>query len=359
MHRSTVILRRPYVLLLFLVLAFAAVASWSNSPTTRAQAYCPAPLAHILFDTWNLEHNLSGTWNRFDCTTVRPDSRALYADRYYIYTNNAATFTLRMTSAQQTSQLFLSDSSDEIIASGSASGDGETARIEYALQPGVYRLTATKSTLGFGSYRLSISSVRFVASADYPGFSGAISAPDAQADGETCGPPADETTEDSESDDGMGQSLVMHLYGFDSPERASACAEFDFHNYGDTTVDSAGHVGWDVRTTNSEDANVEFYSLTSGEVVAVESADPESEDGDTHAVAVFDGERTTVYRHAKAVYVRPGDLVGVGQVLGIQGCSGECDVAHVQIEVHDEGVSEDPVPYLHAYLVEHGVIAAQ
>lgn len=55
---------------------------------------------------------------------------------------------------------------------------------------------------------------------------------------------------------------------------------------------------------------------------------------------------TTRYGHLQAAYVKPGDYVSRGQVVGKQGCSGRCTGDHVHYEVRFKDAPTNPLPYL-------------
>ena len=149
------------------------------------------------------------------------------------------------------------------------------------------------------------------------------------------------------------------------------------HDYNDYGVD--GHAGWDVQTTAVFDPerNAHFYSLTAGEVIAIVTPDEakkkleEAEEKMAEAkkegktikkefiysmIAVYDGEKTTLYLHPQEVFVSKGQYVNVGTCLGRQGDIGT-DVTgpHVHLEVRRDraekagGIagSENPIPYLY------------
>ena len=96
-----------------------------------------------------------------------------------------------------------------------------------------------------------------------------------------------------------------------------------------------GHAGWDAQTmdvVHDKTIDVTFYSLTAGEVIS-----PSKDDDKTNPViAIYDGEMTTLYLHARHVCVSnepPNNIVKVGDPLGIQGDTGNATGVHVHIEV--------------------------
>ncbi|GAA4677522.1 M23 family metallopeptidase [Frondihabitans cladoniiphilus] len=67
---------------------------------------------------------------------------------------------------------------------------------------------------------------------------------------------------------------------------------------------------------------------------------------------VIDGQKvTTVYAHmtAGSIRVTKGEQVTVGQIVGLVGSTGNSTGAHLHFEVHLDGVSVDPYPWLVAH----------
>ena len=97
-----------------------------------------------------------------------------------------------------------------------------------------------------------------------------------------------------------------------------------------------GHSGWDTQTKSVERGNKpadeRFYSLTAGKVIKT--------GGKYGTIAVYNCEddKTTLYLHARRIYVSEGLFVKVGTPLGIQGNKGLNDAnpndrVHVHVEV--------------------------
>ena len=55
---------------------------------------------------------------------------------------------------------------------------------------------------------------------------------------------------------------------------------------------------------------------------------------------------TDLYGHQAQIMVQPGDVVTAGQVIGLEGSTGESTGPHVHFEVRVQGVVQDPFPYL-------------
>ncbi len=115
----------------------------------------------------------------------------------------------------------------------------------------------------------------------------------------------------------------------------------DYNGYGcDPNDDNAcdgyrgGHSGWDAQTKSVAGeltADEEFYSLTTGKVIRA--------GGNFNTIAIYNehDNKTTLYLHARHLYVDVGDSVEIGDRLGIQGDTGPGNITgeHVHIEVRD------------------------
>ena len=139
--------------------------------------------------------------------------------------------------------------------------------------------------------------------------------------------------------------IAEKLFGLE-PCEADSLTYYDYNNYmanphNDTDKCDGylgGHSGWDVQTQSvagdDKTADEEFYSLTSGQVIAT---------GGTYGkIAVYNAtdDKTTLYLHAREIYVSEGQTVNVGTALGIQGNVGlgfsdPSENEHVHIEVRD------------------------
>ena len=139
--------------------------------------------------------------------------------------------------------------------------------------------------------------------------------------------------------------LVTHLF---NDEYHPSDTNHDYNDYGCSRnaineetgkpLYTGGHAGWDVQTkdvVHNKDKNVTFYSLTAGTVIrtgshSIDKPNPNS------VIAIYDGEMdmTTLYLHAKEVFVERNQMVKVGTPLGIQGATGKnITGVHVHIEV--------------------------
>ena len=177
--------------------------------------------------------------------------------------------------------------------------------------------------------------------------------------------------------------IAKVLFGGKKPERVDpATTNHDYNDYGCTVPRWAGqcigydggHAGWDIQThtvalDNTEDE--EFHSLTAGLVIRADEGDFDT----PSIIAVYDGQMTILYLHAREVSDDIKEAlenpnvearVEIGTYLGIQGNTGlgkhENDTntaEHVHIEVR-RGIhkkpacganqSIDPIPCLYQWV---------
>ena len=69
------------------------------------------------------------------------------------------------------------------------------------------------------------------------------------------------------------------------------------------------------------------------------------------------GETTTCYAHLSESSVGVSEYVKAGQKIGEVGCTGSCTGPHVHFEVRQNGVAEDPSPYLQGSRTTTGTTA--
>jgi murein DD-endopeptidase MepM/ murein hydrolase activator NlpD len=55
---------------------------------------------------------------------------------------------------------------------------------------------------------------------------------------------------------------------------------------------------------------------------------------------------TTLYGHLQAIYVKPGDRVARGQIIGKMGSTGRSTGTHLHFEIRSGGVTVNPLPYV-------------
>lgn len=121
------------------------------------------------------------------------------------------------------------------------------------------------------------------------------------------------------------------------------CYPLDFSD--ETPGYNGGHSGWDVRTTRAmyPHRDAYFYALTAGKVIRAENMylDPSGtkvfRQNEPNIIAIYgDDGKTTLYLHAREVYVSVGQQVKAGITrLGKQGEKGFATGPHVHIEVRD------------------------
>ena len=101
----------------------------------------------------------------------------------------------------------------------------------------------------------------------------------------------------------------------------------------------ADHKGYDLNSYVGDDV----YSYTSGQVAQVKYA----QTGYGHHVLVDHGSNLfTVYAHLGEIFVKPGQRVEAGQVLGEIGMTGYTTGPHLHFEVRDNFVAVNPGSYL-------------
>lgn len=109
---------------------------------------------------------------------------------------------------------------------------------------------------------------------------------------------------------------------------------------GELTTDyDAGHPALDIAAP----MGAAIRASAAGRVVSAERRD----DGYGWNVVIdHGGGMETLYAHASAIYVRPGDTVGEGDVIAAVGSTGRSTGPHVHYEVRLNGVAADPLPYI-------------
>lgn len=94
-----------------------------------------------------------------------------------------------------------------------------------------------------------------------------------------------------------------------------------------------GHSGIDIQTKDVAGhltADREFYSVSSGTVI-------NSGTGKFNTISIYNSQqnKSYIYLHAREVSVNTGDIVSVGDELGIQGSAGVGSAEHVHFEVRN------------------------
>ena len=65
-----------------------------------------------------------------------------------------------------------------------------------------------------------------------------------------------------------------------------------------------------------------------------------------HIIVDHGGGLSTLYGHLSDIYVKPGDQVGRGQIIGKMGSTGRSSGTHLHFEVRKGGVIVNPLPFL-------------
>lgn len=65
-----------------------------------------------------------------------------------------------------------------------------------------------------------------------------------------------------------------------------------------------------------------------------------------HTIISHGNALSTLYGHMSEIYVKPGDAVGRGQVIGRMGSTGRSTGTHLHFEVRKNGVIVNPLPFL-------------
>ncbi|TMO83487.1 hypothetical protein CWC15_14450, partial [Pseudoalteromonas spongiae] len=142
-------------------------------------------------------------------------------------------------------------------------------------------------------------------------------------------------------DDSASYNKIIACYLFNKTfveiEDSVKGVNYNYNNWGDSPdlyQGTSGHSGLDMQTKNVAGGNASnnlepFYSVTQGKVIAAEN-------GTTYnRVVVYDSvnDISVIYLHAYQIDVTVGDVIEVGQQLGIQGAQGAHNAWHVHIEV--------------------------
>ncbi len=105
----------------------------------------------------------------------------------------------------------------------------------------------------------------------------------------------------------------------------------------------AWHPGIDIGTLRSLD----ITAAAPGVVEAVAYVPHFEGYGNIVLVDVGDGLEA-LYAHLSEMDVSVGDIVEIGQKLGVAGCTGYCTGTHLHFELRQDGVAFDPSPLLPA-----------
>ena len=103
------------------------------------------------------------------------------------------------------------------------------------------------------------------------------------------------------------------------------------------------HSGFDI----TADYGTEVKSMAKGKVVCVgfdgttTEGDNSFNEGYGNKIEILNNDgRRTVYAHLSKFFVKPGDKVTAGTIIGKTGCSGGSRVPHLHIEIRKENTDE-------------------
>ena len=65
-----------------------------------------------------------------------------------------------------------------------------------------------------------------------------------------------------------------------------------------------------------------------------------------HVIVDHGNGLQTLYGHMSEIYVKPGDRVARGQIIGRMGSTGRSTGTHLHLEVRKNGVIVNPLPFL-------------
>ena len=108
------------------------------------------------------------------------------------------------------------------------------------------------------------------------------------------------------------------------------------------------HSGFDI----TADIGTEVHAISDGKVLLAEFDGTTTEgfdafnDGYGNKIEMLNNDgRRVVYGHLRQFYIKPGDIVNKGDVIGITGCSGGSRVPHLHLEIRRENTDETGLKY--------------
>lgn len=97
-------------------------------------------------------------------------------------------------------------------------------------------------------------------------------------------------------------------------------------------VDISAPIGTKVYATGDGVVTVTRYSKTYGKVIKID-----------HGFGY-----STIYAHLSRIYVKEGDVVRRGEVIGEVGCTGRSTAPHLHYEIRQFGIAKNPLDYFFA-----------
>lgn len=108
------------------------------------------------------------------------------------------------------------------------------------------------------------------------------------------------------------------------------------------------HSGFDI----TADIGTEIHAVQTGKVLLAEFDGTTTEgfdafnDGYGNKIEVLNEDgRRVVYGHLRESYVKPGDIIEQGQIIGKTGCSGGSRVPHLHLEIRKNNTEETGLDY--------------
>ena len=346
---------RLFVMILiggFLIALPASSADAEAQSCAITQIAIPSTAPFIGNDMTNLSSSdcrdpIKGSW------LPRPN----YADIYQANLPIDANVTFYLYSMHFSARLRLLSADQSELKNNSASRRGAYAKISSALSKGTYHVVATESSGWWsrktGDYILVVSAE--AANDAYAPFDSPTRGVNGKRkSGYNCHAPYPDNSEDGNRYIDVRNTakliprkrlLTRELFQFWDVEVVDRCANYAYHDYGDDDFWPNGHTGWDIQTTNRKERTVAFYSLTQGRAVLA--------GGDSwNTIAVHDEhlQMTVLYLHASKVLVKLGEVVEVGEALGVQGrfdVTGRTTGVHVHVGVRKGELDSIPRSSVH------------
>lgn len=115
-------------------------------------------------------------------------------------------------------------------------------------------------------------------------------------------------------------------------------AGFITRSFGDSVPGEGSHIGLDIAVP------VGSYVRSAGAGIVLEAAN-DREYGRFVKIE-HDAGLTALYAHNSWTFVQPGDSVETGEVIALSGNTGRSTAPHLHLEIEQDGVAVDPLPYV-------------